>query len=225
VSRNLWQNHAFCLLPLGVRLTYLGLLVFADDMGNVAFEPAAVRGMLFATDEVVTVERLGGWLATLGRSEFARVYNADQRMFAHLPGAVLAKTPRRVLCPLAPGQKAPKPYAPVVVELSPNLKGTFETFVAFVASKNAGGRVTDSRRLALTAAIADIASNYGEAATILGMREAIGHGAATDKYVRAVAKSAAAEAPPMLTALDGGKPDVRDMSLASLRATRGAHRR
>lgn len=81
VRPKFFQEEDFLLLPLPVRMTFLGLMMFADDFGNESCNPALLKSALWPLEESVTGESIEEHLVCLEDAGYLRLYTVGSRTY------------------------------------------------------------------------------------------------------------------------------------------------
>jgi hypothetical protein len=223
----LWDDLRFCTLPLEARYVYVGLVDSADDYGNVNGEATFIKKAFLATDawDLDAIDKLIDKMELVGLAQ--KYDGSDGVHYLHLTMAPQSKSPKKVNCPLAPGQEERvwngKPRAPgsPEMEVPKELRTQFDLFINMVAENNRSGKITDSRIKSIENDLLLVMCEYGAPATSFGISEAIKRGAAAINYVKACARNRAQQF--RNDSREHHSEDVRDRSLTELR--RGTARR
>jgi hypothetical protein len=71
--------------PPIVRLLFLGLLPFCDDMGRRSYSPRRIKYEVFPGDDDITPKKIDSWLHTLNRAKLISIYEVDEELYIWVP--------------------------------------------------------------------------------------------------------------------------------------------
>jgi hypothetical protein len=81
VKPRFFQEESFLLLPLPVRMSFLGLMMYADDFGCESANPVLLVSALWPLEESVTKAAIEEHLVILDDKGYIQLYDAGDRIY------------------------------------------------------------------------------------------------------------------------------------------------
>jgi hypothetical protein len=81
IKPEFWTSLTVTSLPLPVRLTFIGLWNFSDDVGRSVLEPRLIKAAIWPLDDEITAADIGGHLAALARVGLVQLYQVEDRQY------------------------------------------------------------------------------------------------------------------------------------------------
>lgn len=98
----LFTNENLLALPVEVRLTAIGLHLYADDEGRASATPQLIKAALWPMDRNITAAKIDDFLLMLDEADFLELYSAGSRTYYSILVWPRVDRPTPSVCPAPP---------------------------------------------------------------------------------------------------------------------------